>query len=98
MARAVHNGWDFVKVGKTYQCKESGVISIIQILEDNSNEKNYNFKVEVQKSTNLIPREFEIFHSKEGNGYYNDMIQVYEEEEYLVREYRYDYTRSENGN
>ena len=94
MARAVHNGWDFVKVGKIYQYKEGGIVAMIQILEDRSNEKEYNFKVEVQKSTEMIPRQFEIFHTKEMNGYYNDMLQIYEEEEYWVREYKYDYTRN----
>ena len=83
MARAVHNGWDFVKIGNSYQYKESGVIAEILILEDTSDETKYEFKVKVLKSNfKAIPKQFTIYHTKTENGYYNDMIQIYEEDEY----------------
>lgn len=83
MARAVKNGWDFVKVGGVYQYKESGWIAEVEIIEDNSTDEAYEFKLRVLKSnTKAIPRQFEIHHTKRDNGYYNDMVQLYEHEEY----------------
>jgi len=86
MARANNGGWDFVKVGKTYQYKEDSFIAIVKVLEDNSDDKCYRFKLQVEKATyephfaeNGI---FEIYHIKDVDGYYNGMLQFYENEEY----------------
>lgn len=84
MARAVNNGWDFVKVGKSYQYKEDWFIAIVTILEDNSDKENYRFKLRVEKATEEPPQngEFEISHDKTFNGIYSGMIQLYETDEY----------------
>jgi hypothetical protein len=84
MARANNNGWDFVKVGKTYQYKEDGFIAMVTILEDNSDEKYYRFKIRVEKSNFMPPQngEFEISHIKDLGGVYSGMLQLYETEAY----------------
>ena len=85
MARANNNGWNFVKVGKTYQYKEGHFIAIVTILEDNSNKDEYRFKLKVEKSTFSPPTKdgiFEISHVKDIDGYFNGMLQFYENEEY----------------
>lgn len=91
MARAVNNGWDFVKVGKSYQYKEDWMIAMVTILEDNSDEGNYRFKLRVDKSNVEPPQngEFEIGHDKTFNGIYSGMIQLYENVEYLC-EYKWE--------
>ena len=92
MSRAVNNGWDFVKVGKQYQYKEDWFIAMVTILEDNSDEGNYRFKLRVDKATEQPPQngEFEIMHDKTFNGVYSGMIQLYETEEYSCH---YDWVR-----
>jgi len=86
MARGNNNGWDFVKVDKTYQYKEGGWIAEVKVLEDNSNEKEYNFKLQVQKSSyaDVWPKEFTLSHNKEFDGVYSGMNQIFETEEYMV--------------
>lgn len=84
MARANNGGWDFVKVGSTYQYKEDGWIAMVKIIEDNSTADEYRFKLWVEKATDEPPQdgEFEISHAKEVDGYYSGMLQIYEHEEY----------------
>jgi hypothetical protein len=86
MARANNGGWDFVKVGKTYQYKEDSFIAIVKVLEDTSDDKNYRFKLQVEKATFEPPTEdgiFEISHDKDPGGYWSGMLQFYENEEYF---------------
>jgi len=88
MSRGINNGWDFVKVGETYQYKEDGWISMVKVLKDNSTDKEYNFKLQVEKSSWDIPglpKQFTLSHSKSINGVYSGMSQLYEKEEYFVK-------------
>ena len=87
MSRANNGGWDFVKVGETYQYKEDGWIAMVTILEDNSTEEQYAFKLKIEKST-IEPQEgefgeFDISHAKGLSGYYSGMMQLYEAPEYV---------------
>ncbi len=91
MARPNENGWDFVKVGETYQYKEEIMpwlvfIGEVKILEDNSNEKEYSFKLKVLKS-NMPPFQqdgfFDVSHVKDIPGIYSGMPQFYEGTEYV---------------
>jgi len=47
MSTAQNNGWDFVKIGETYQYKEGSFIAMISIIEDNSDEENYRFTIKI---------------------------------------------------
>lgn len=84
------HGWDFVKAGKTYQYKEeafplTSFIGTVTILEDNSNDEDYNFKVRVEESNMEPPTEDGIFdtsHVKKLDGIYSGMPQFYEYPEY----------------
>lgn len=87
MSRGVNNGWDFVKVGETYQYKEDWFIAMVKVLEDNSDSDSYRFTLQVEKATcdpsfcdNGI---FEISHNKNFNGVYSGMNQIYETEAYM---------------
>jgi hypothetical protein len=85
MARANDHGWDFVKVGGLYQYKEDGFLAWVTILEDNSNEKQYKFKLQVEKCNYPEPPQegvFNISHVKDLNGVYSGMSQLYEQGEY----------------
>ena len=96
MARANNNGWDFVKVGNLYQYKEDSFIAMVTIVEDNSNNDYYNFKLRVEKSNYEPPQngEFEISNIKGDSGYYSGMLQFYQEPEYRCN---YKWERSANG-
>jgi len=86
MARANKGGWDFVQVGKTYQYKEDWFIADVTILEDKSNEEEYRFVLQTEKSNEEPPTEdgvFEIGHAKMLEGYYSGMLQLYETPEYV---------------
>ena len=87
MARAINGGWDFVKVGKMYQYKEDWFIAIVTILEDNSDEEFYRFKLQVEKSSGDPPQNgvFEIEHIKKLPGIYSGMLQLYEFPEYACK-------------
>jgi len=82
--RANNNGWDFIKVGKTYQYKESVFIAMVTITEDNSTNNEYHFKLRVEKANMTPPQNgvFEISHIKNFTGIYSGMLQLYEIEEY----------------
>lgn len=84
MARANNNGWDFIKVGETYQYKEDSWIAMVTIIEDNSTEKAYCFKLRVEKASEEPPQngEFEIYYVKDINGFYSGMLQFYKNPEY----------------
>ena len=92
MARANNGGWDFVKVGEVYQYKEDWFIAMVTILEDNSDDKYYSFKVRVEKS-NMAPSsqsgEFEVCFVKDLDGVFSGMSQLYEEEAYMC-EYKWE--------
>ena len=51
MASAQNHGWDFLKVGETYQYKEGKFIAMVQIDEDNSTDDSYQFVIEILKAT-----------------------------------------------
>ncbi len=87
MARANNGGWDFVKVGGTYQYKEDWFFAMVKVIEDNSTAEEYRFKLQVQKSTIEMTgdAEFEISHVKDLDGYYNGMTQLFLEEEYACK-------------
>ena len=84
MARANNNGWDFIKVGETYQYKEDGFIAMVRILEDNSDNDYYNFTLRVEKSNYEPPQngQFTISSNKNDTGYYSGMLQFYKQPEY----------------
>lgn len=88
MATANNNGWDFVKAGETYQYKEDWFIGDVKILEDNSDDEQYKFTVEVVETTDPdcfpIGREFEVSHAKDFNGYWSGMINFYKNPEYIT--------------
>lgn len=87
MSRGVNNGWDFVKVGETYQYKEDWFIAMVKVLEDNSDDKCYRFTLQVEKASHdpffAQNGVFEIYHDKSFNGIYSGMNQIYETEEYM---------------
>jgi len=85
MASAYNGGWDFVKIGAIYQYKEGSFIAMVKILEDNSNDKYYKFKVRVEQANYKPPGsgEFEIINIKENNDYYSGMLQLYKYPAYL---------------
>lgn len=94
MARANDTGgWDFIEVGKIYQYKEDWCIAMVQILEDNSTDEEYKFKLKTVKATHKLPDTFEVYHSKTFTGAYSGMLQFYPEnqEEYYVKEYKHIY-------
>jgi len=93
MARSGRRGWDFVKVGKKYQYKEEDFIAIVKVLEDNSDEEAYRFKLKVLAATYSFDPIFDIMHSKNFDGLYNGMMQFYE-----VFEYACTYTYGESQN
>lgn len=84
MARANNGGWDFVKVGSTYQMKEDWAIYEAEIIEDNSTAEEYMFKIKPVKSTVDMGegKVFNISHVKEPGGYWSGMMQIYETPEY----------------
>lgn len=87
MARASNNGWDFVKVGKSYQYKEEHPtwIAEVFILEDNSDDEYYNFKARIDKATVEFkndPEPFLISFIKNLKGVFSGMPQLYENPEY----------------
>lgn len=86
MARGCNNGWDFVKAGEVYQYREGGLIAEILVLEDNSDEEQYSFNVRILRTSEeyFLDKEFEIMHSKDMNGVWNYMPQIFEEPEYIV--------------
>jgi hypothetical protein len=88
MARANNGGWDFIKVGGKYQYKEDSFIAEIEILEDNSNDVGYDFKVKVLNANEPQGKSsvFDRFsHIKELVGYWFGMIQVFESPEYSYK-------------
>jgi len=90
MARANNGGWDFVKVGETYQYKEDYLIAMITILEDNSTDEEYCFKIRFEKANIDMGTdvEIDISHIKNLDGVYSGMLQIYEKEEYIC-EYKW---------
>lgn len=89
MARANNKGWDFVKVGETYQYKEDWFLALVTVLEDKSTDDTYIFRLRTELSNEPPPTHegeeegiFTISHLKDPGGYYNGMIQFYKEPEY----------------
>lgn len=80
MTTAHNKGWDFVKVGGTYQYKEDWFIATVEVLEDNSTDDEYRFKLQTKTASCEPPSEdgiFEISHVKDLNGYYSGMMNLY---------------------
>lgn len=83
MARG-NEGWDFVKQGEVYQYKEDGMVCMVRILEDYSDEASYRFRVKVLASNrNIAGQEFLVSYTKGLSGYYSGMSQFYELPEYI---------------
>ena len=103
MTRANNNGWDFIKVGETYQYKEDHFVGMVKILEDNSDKEYYKFKIQVLQANckDIGPEPFEISFNKDIGGYYNGMLQFYETPEYIPlpigTEWPVDYTKKEKS-
>jgi hypothetical protein len=99
MARANNNGWDFIKVGGEYQYKEDHFIGMVKVLEDNSDDEMYRFKIQVLKANckDIGPEPFDVSHAKDPSGYYSGMLQFYETLEYVMlpigSEWPCDYTK-----
>lgn len=90
MSRANNNGWDFIKVGGEYQYKEDWLIASIKIIEDNSNEREYRFKAQAIEATDdMGDGIFTFSQAKDIDGYWSGMVQVYEQDEYMVKEYKW---------
>ena len=93
MARSEDNGWDFIKVGETYQYKEDGggigtaIVAMVKILGDNSDEEYYHFVVKrVQGGKAFGDEPFTVVHLKNIGGIRNGMPQFYETPEYMMSE------------
>ena len=89
MTTANNKGWDFVKVGETYQYKEDWFIANVEILEDNSTDDEYRFKLQVKTASSTPPTDdgiFEIIHVKDLTGYYSGMMNLYKTPEYYFKE------------
>jgi len=94
MARSENDGWDFIKVGETYQYKEDGdgigtaVIGMVKIVEDNSDAGYYNFLARVAEGKTALKvwgkQPFIVSHKKNIGGIYSGMPQFYEEPCYIV--------------
>jgi hypothetical protein len=84
MARG-NEGWDFVKVGKVYQYQEERCVAMVEVVEDNSDDGYYNFKVKILASDLFFKPggSFDVSHSKTIKGYYSGMPQLYEEIKYF---------------
>lgn len=84
--RAPNGGWNFVKVGETYQYKEDWFIAMVKVLEDKSDDEYYRFVLEIQKATHepffAQNGVIEISHVKDLDGVFSGMIQLYETEAY----------------
>lgn len=85
MARCDRPGaWDFIKVGGLYQYKEDGLILIVEILEDNSTEEEYDFKIRPIAGYESFSHDFDISFSKSFTGTFNGQSQFYEKQEYIM--------------
>ena len=97
MSRAPE-GWDFVKVGGIYQYKEDWFIGIVEVLEDNSTDEYYSFKLNVLQSTHELSI-FDVSYKKEEKGYYSGMSQFYDYPEYVMlplgTPWKYDYIKDD---
>ena len=83
MSRGANKGWDFIKVGGIYQYKESPFIGMVEILEDNSDEEYYNFRVQAIEGTVPLLEPFTVSLQKANTGVWNGMSQFYENPEYI---------------
>ena len=94
MARSENAGWDFIKVGETYQYKEEGfgigsaIIGMVEILEDTSDDEWYRFLVQVVEGGTALKawgnKPFPVAHKKNIGGIYSGMPQFYETPEYFM--------------
>lgn len=83
MARG-NEGWDFIKEGAIYQYKEDGMVCMVRVLEDFSDEACYRFRIKVLASNRpVVGEEFLITYTKSQTGYYSGMSQFYETPEYI---------------
>ena len=94
MARSENGGWDFIKVGETYQYKEDGggigtaVVGMVKILENNSDDEYYRLQVQVVEGKTALKiwgdKPFPVMHMKNIGGIYSGMPQFYEEPCYVM--------------
>ena len=96
MARSSNNGWEFIKKGEVYQYREYPMIAMVEIVEDNSDDEYYRFIIQPLKSNCNFMEAFEVSGLKNSNFVYNEMIQFYKEEEYLVK-YKYFFGEENNA-
>lgn len=86
MARANDGGWDFIKEGNIYQYKEEGCVAMVRVLKDRSDKDTYEFDLEVVASADqsFSPGlKFNVSHTKNPGGFWNEMLQFYEGVEYI---------------
>lgn len=55
MSTSPNNGWDFVKIGETYQYKEGSFIAMISIVEDKSDDEYYRFTIKILEANREPP-------------------------------------------
>ncbi|HPH21862.1 MAG TPA: hypothetical protein PLE32_23895 [Haliscomenobacter sp.] len=90
MARPNNGGWDFIKVGGSYQYYEAGAVFMVTVLQDLSTPSLYEFLIRIDKAerdlgpTDSSPQ-VKISHDKK-DGVYGGMSQFFETERYK-REY-----------
>jgi len=75
--------WGFIKQGGVYQYKEDYIILIVEILEDNSTDNEYVFKLRPIAGTFKVTEPFEIRFPKSFTGRYSGQMQFYDEPEYI---------------
>jgi hypothetical protein len=90
MARPGKGGWDFIKVGGTYQYYETGWVAMVTVMKDLSTPEQYAFRVRVDKSDRDLGSvtrspQFTVSHTRE-DMMYSGMSQFFETEMY-EREY-----------
>lgn len=84
MARISDKGsWDFVNKGGIYQYKEDSMIAIVEVVEDNSDDEQYSFKLRIIACNYNFPESFNVSGKKGFKGFYSGMSQFFIEPEYM---------------
>jgi hypothetical protein len=80
MARPINNGWDFIRVGKTYHYREGRLVAEIEVTEDNSTIERYDFQIKINKSIikDATRKTIRCDHIKDIKGIYSGMPALYE--------------------
>lgn len=81
----LEQGWDWVTKGGIYQYKEDAFVAMVQILENESDAKQYKFKVRILACNGVLEPGAEVYvvHEKNFQGVYSGMIQFYRGVEYI---------------